>query len=532
MKNALLRAPAASLVLLVLVSCGGGDGDGAGGIGAPPSPGGPAPAISGSAVDSSTGAAGANVAVTAASQSTSTDAQGNFTLATAAEGDVLLLFSSDSYALQAREVTVVSGVTTSVSVQLVPVAATVIFDPAAPPLLTVAGSPAQVSLAAGSLRTAAGAMPTGPVTARLTPINVSQESELLPGDYAVGAAQFESFGAFDMTFTDAAGNALTLAAGQPATIRIPVGTRSPGPLPATTPLLFFDATTGLWVQEGTATLDAASQYYEGTVTHFGNWSAGALYTASIITACLLDANSQPVAGARLTSDGIDYSGNATATTNAQGVALVPMKRGAQAIISASSGARVSNSVTISAAQSASDFTLSPCLALAAPNSGMAIKLTWGAAPSDLDSHLKGPNSTHVFWDNSLGSLTAPPFARLDVDDIDSFGPEVVTITRLARGTYRYFVHNFSRTFSPGMTGSPARVELRFGAITQIHAPPAGEGANLYWHVFDFTVAADCSVIITPANVWSATEPANPSGSATGEYCAATEGPQPPLRPPR
>jgi hypothetical protein len=40
------------------------------------------------------------------------------------------------------------------------------------------------------------------------------------------------------------------------------------------------------------------------------------------------------------------------------------------------------------------------------------------------------------------------------------------------------------------------------------------------------------VIITPANVWSATEPANPSGSATGEYCAATEGPQPPLLPPR
>jgi hypothetical protein len=283
------------------------------------------------------------------------------------------------------------------------------------------------------------------------------------------------------------------------------------------------------VQEGTATLQgtAPNQYYEGTVTHFGNWSAGQLYTVSIITACLLDAGNQPVAGARLTSDGIDYSGNAAATTNAQGVALVPMKRSAQAIISASSGARVSNSVTISAAQSASDFTLSPCLVLAAPNSGMAIKLTWGAGPSDLDSHLKGPNSTHVNW-TSLGSLSDVPFARLDVDDVTSFGPEVITITRLARGTYRYFVHNFSQTFSPGMTGSPARVEVRFGASTQIHAPPAGEGANLYWHVFDFTVAADCSVIITPANVWSAGEPANPSGTATGEYCAAVEGPQLPL----
>jgi hypothetical protein len=537
MKNALFRAAAASLVLLALVSCGGGD---AGPSGAPPSGGGgggPPPAITGNAVNSSTGAAGSNVAVTAAAQSTTTDAQGGFTLATVPAGNVLLLFTSNSYALQAREVTVVSGVTTSVSVQLVPVAAAPVFDPTMVQVLTVPGSVAQVSLAAGSLRTAGAALPTGQVTGRLTPINVSQESELLPGDYTVslvpsGTAQFESFGAFDITFTDAAGNALTLDPAQPATIRIPVGTRSAGPLPATTPLIFFDVTTGLWVQEGTATLQGAApnQYYEGTVTHFGNWSAGALYTVSIITACLLDAGNQPVAGARLTSDGINYSGNASATTDAQGVALVPMKRGAQAIISATSGTRLSNTVTISAAQSAGDFTLSPCLVLAAPNSGMAIKLTWGAAPSDLDSHLMGPNSTHVDFTN-LGSLTAAPFARLDVDDVTSFGPEVVTITRLARGTYRYFVHNFSQTFSPGMTGSPARVEVRFGANTQIHAPPAGEGANLYWHVFDFTVAADCSVIITPANVWSAAEPANPSGTATGEYCAAVEGPQLPLPPP-
>jgi hypothetical protein len=209
-----------------------------------------------------------------------------------------------------------------------------------------------------------------------------------------------------------------------------------------------------------------------------------------------------------------------------------MKRGAQATISATSGARVSNTVTISAAQSAGDFTLSPCLALAAASSGMAITLTWGGAPSDLDSHLKGPNNTHVNW-TSLGSLTAAPFARLDVDDITSFGPEVVTITRMAPGTYRYFVHNFSGTFAPGMTGSPARVELRFGPFTQIHTPPAGEGTSEYWHVFDFTVAADCSVTVTPVNVWSATEPANPSGSATAAYCAGTDqGPQLPLGPPR
>ena len=61
-----------------------------------------------------------------------------------------------------------------------------------------------------------------------------------------------------------------------------------------------------------------------------------------------------------------YGGIGAAITNATGTALVPMKRSSQAIISATFGTRVSNSATVSAAQSANDFTLTPCLVLAAP----------------------------------------------------------------------------------------------------------------------------------------------------------------------
>jgi len=528
MKNAFFRRLAASLVFFSLVSCGG-DGDGGSSSAGPAGPAGPPPAISGLAVDSSTGAPASGVTVTGAGQSTTTDAQGSFSMATAPAGSALLLFTSNSHAAQARSINVVSGTTTSVSVQMVAVAATTTFDPALAQTLTVPGSPAQVVLGANTLRTAGGAMPTGQVTARLTPINPAVSAELLPGDYTLsaGGGQFESFGAFDITLTDAAGNVLTLAPATTATIRIPVGTRGT-PL-ATVDLMYFDPATGLWVQDGTATLQAGPpQYYEGTVTRFTNWNAGETYTVSNISVCLRDAGDQPVAGAQVSSDGIDYSGIGAAITDATGAALVPMKRSAQAIISATFGTRVSNSATVSAAQSASDFTLTPCIVLAAPNSGMAIKLTWGAGPSDLDSHLKGPNNTHVDF-TALGSLTAAPFARLDVDDVTSFGPEVITVTRLARGTYRYFVQNFSGSFTPGMTGSPARVELRFGLNTQIFSPAPGEGTNEYWHVFDFTVNADCSVVITPRNLWSAAEPANPSAGVTTEYCALT-GEAPPLLP--
>jgi hypothetical protein len=518
MINAFSRSLGASLLCLALVSCGGGDGGGGvSGSGGPPAA--PAPAVSGIVVDAGTGAAVSGVTVTGAGLSATTGADGSFSFASAPAGNALFLFTSNSHASQARRVNVVPGTTASASAQIVPVAATQTFDPAVGATVTVAGSPAQVVITANTLQTAGGAAPTGQVTARLTPINVATSSALLPGEYTLsaGGGQFESFGALDVTLTDDAGNVLTLAPATTATIRIPVRTR--GASPANVALMFFDPATGLWTQDGTATLTLGPpDYYEGTVTHFTNWNAGATYTVSTITACVRDEADQPVAGARIQSDGINYSGTGAAITDASGTALVPMKRSAQAIISATFGLQISNSATVDAGQSANDFTLTPCLVLAAANSGMSITLTWGSSPSDLDSHLRGPNGVLVAY-FSRGSLNSPPFAQLDVDDTTGFGPEVITLTRIGRGTYRYFVHNFSRTFTPGQTGSPARVEFRFGVNTQIFTPGAGEGTtNQYWHVFDFIVNADCTVTVTPAQAWSATEPANPSAGVTSELC--------------
>jgi hypothetical protein len=72
-----------------------------------------------------------------------------------------------------------------------------------------------------------------------------------------------------------------------------------------------------------------------------------------------------------------------------------------------------------------------------------------------------------------------------------------------------------------MTGSPARVEVRVGTQIAIYRPGAGEGSNVYWRVFQFTVAPNCSVTLNPlTNSWAAggAEPPNPAGSATGVIC--------------
>lgn len=161
-----------------------------------------------------------------------------------------------------------------------------------------------------------------------------------------------------------------------------------------------------------------------------------------------------------------------------------------------------NNVFVSAGNNVTcSFTNSP-----ATSGDLGIRLTWGALPFDLDSHLYIPNGGHVAY-FSQGSLVVSPYAELDLDDVTGFGPEVITVVRRMKGTYQYFVHNFSNTFAPGMTGSPAKVELiRNGITTSYSPPPTGEGTNRYWHVFNVDVNSDCVVSIVPINAWLASPP--------------------------
>ncbi|HYR33519.1 MAG TPA: carboxypeptidase regulatory-like domain-containing protein, partial [Burkholderiales bacterium] len=451
MKKILYGALKAWLAVL-LVSCGGNDAGGDSVDARPFAPPGFGRAGSlihgllGIVVDANTGAPVVGATVAAGSLTTTTDSAGNFTMPTIPNGTSVVSFTLAAYAPQSRTIQVSPTIETSLIVQMVPNGATTppTFDPTAPTTLTVTGSTARVDIN-GGLRDVNGNPPPGTsVNAVVTPIGPSLDAYLLPGEFVVtqaagGNAPFETFGAVDVRITDSAGNPLSGAFAAPASIRIPVDTRFGGALPASVALMRFDPVTGLWIEDGTATLQgvAPSQFYGGAISRIATWTAGRVYTPSNITVCVNDTANAPVGGARVYSDGIDYSGGGTAWTNAAGVAVVPMKRGGQAVISANSP-RSSNSATISAGQSAADFTLTPCLIM--PTAGMTIRLTWGSSPSDLDSHLKGPNNVHLSYQNR-GSLTAAPFAGLDVDDTSSFGPEVITITRLTQGVHEYFVHN-------------------------------------------------------------------------------------------
>jgi len=104
-------------------------------------------------------------------------------------------------------------------------------------------------------------------------------------------------------------------------------------------------------------------------------------------------------------------------------------------------------------------------------------LTWGEKPYDLDSHLLTPSGEHIYF-GSKNPINAG--AYLDTDDIDSFGPETITIETQKSGTYIYLVHNYSEY--PRMVGTEACVKVysQEGLIQTIKIP--SEGTGDYWVV--------------------------------------------------
>lgn len=128
-----------------------------------------------------------------------------------------------------------------------------------------------------------------------------------------------------------------------------------------------------------------------------------------------------------------------------------------------------------------DFSLSPVIG---PGEYRLV-LNWGAAPKDLDLHVKTPvigGMTHeVYW-NAKGSRDSAPYVFLDIDRQDGFGPETITISKMFAGTYQCFVENYS--ISPSMVTSYAVVQMygSEGLLRTINIPTSGSG--VYWHVCD------------------------------------------------
>ena len=120
---------------------------------------------------------------------------------------------------------------------------------------------------------------------------------------------------------------------------------------------------------------------------------------------------------------------------------------------------------------------------------LAVVLTWGETPSDLDSHLftsSGSDTQQVWYSNRSDDYGN----WLDVDDTSSYGPETITISQFdASKYYKYCVVDFTNsgagnTNSTEMSYSGANVSVynSNGLIASYNMP---KNVNaLVWEVFE------------------------------------------------
>lgn len=468
--------------------------------------------VVGTISDTTSGALVPSAQVRIGDVATATDANGEFQLDDVPVGErVMMDVSAAGYETNMRVLDVLEGQTVMVSASLLPVGTMEMVDPAAGGDVSIAGSSAMVMFDAGEIDSSA-----SEVMVTLTDVDPGSSPDNMPGDFmgmdGDEMAMIESLGAISVNIMDDAGNDVPLSNGAMATIRIPLSTRNANPDP-TIPLWSFDESTGLWMREGTAQLvtENGESYYQGEVGHFSYWNADKRLETITLTGCVEDAQGEPVSGVRIKSTGVDYTGTSRARSDSNGVFRIQVRRSSELTLRGELGQAVTNTVVLNSGSSNADITNS-CLRFGADNEQpFTIQLTWGETPRDLDSWLYRPEGGHISYTNR-GNLESEPFANLDVDDTSSFGPEVITVVRPRVGTYRYFVDNFSEV-EPGISGSPARVELTVNGNARVFTPPTGEqaGSTNYWSVFDITIASDCSATVTPltGDVWSTAPPERP-----------------------
>jgi hypothetical protein len=200
------------------------------------------------------------------------------------------------------------------------------------------------------------------------------------------------------------------------------------------------------------------------------------------------ANANPIVGAMISVVGTNLS-TTTGTGGVYTINNAPV--GAQTLNALAEGFSSSQvQINVIDAQTITqNISLSPTL----PPGEIRITLNWtkdgSGFPRDLDAHLLGPreNNTcfHVFYGNP-GNLTADPFARLEVDNINVSGApptETIRISKLIPGTYRFYVNDFRGEYPDGLSRSRATVQV-FGSSGQLGSftVPNGSGSN--WTVFE------------------------------------------------
>jgi hypothetical protein len=229
------------------------------------------------------GVAGASVTI--GESSTRTDDAGRFFLRVAEAGRYVVNAQKPGYALTSRVFTTGEG---SLELRLHK-ASRITIDASKGALVRIIGrgndAPSTVTIPPGALVDAKGNrfMGTAAVDTFAYDLN---ETDPIPGDWGAKDAaghygRMEPYGTVHIGVSDAQGQPLELSSEASAPISIAISPDRLKTAPATIPLLTYDTTQGIWLQQGQLTRDGAR--YVGTVRHFSQFNADTVFTN---TACI------------------------------------------------------------------------------------------------------------------------------------------------------------------------------------------------------------------------------------------------------
>ncbi|MCW4044211.1 MAG: hypothetical protein NWE94_01675 [Candidatus Bathyarchaeota archaeon] len=455
----------------------------------------------GTVVDTS-GSALSDVTVSISGKTSSTNDQGWFSVANVLPGSKQVVkFTKNGYATTYKVTNIYSGESNFVEVTLSPADTTVTFDAAQGITITTVDN-ARLVIAANSLRTLQNTLYTGMAEATVTSFDPSNEMEAnaFPGEYLGKSAAdqtispIKSFGFMEVSITSQSGEQLQLASGQNATIQIkvPYSMQSEAAALGTCPMWYFDPATGVWQEEGQGTYDAASGSFTGTVSHFSTWNFDIRYPAAYVSGRVVDSNGNPVQGAQVKCWGTGWYQQRWASgeteTKADGTfTRIPVEVGVTFKYQASKGGHKSTVFQAGPLVQNEEYNVGD-IVIDAPV--IQITLTWGLTPEDLDSHLAakldGGGTFHVYyWEE--GSLTSTPFANLDTDDTDSYGPEVISISKLRPGTYQYSVRHFDGEGKIATSNAEVNLVIPNKGIYRFTPPSNQPSGTDIWIVFSMVI---------------------------------------------
>lgn len=115
-----------------------------------------------------------------------------------------------------------------------------------------------------------------------------------------------------------------------------------------------------------------------------------------------------------------------------------------------------------------------------------IVLTWSADPRDLDSHMTGTlpsgETFHTYFRNKNCYYNNKHVCKLDVDDVNGYGPETITVQVNNTAPYYYYVYKYSGRGSLSSSGAQVKV-YKSGKLLATYNVPTNQGTNDYWNVF-------------------------------------------------